>query len=139
MDYIVASCLFVLKLRGLLLLSYDIACQWYKHLRERFAANTFPSHLELSLPNGRVVRFAIPKYHFRAHKEEGHSIFSLWLMVGAAISDCEEIERAWWKFEGTQASIREMGPASRHDTLEDHFGWGNWCKFTTLGECRAFI
>lgn len=109
MDYIVASTLTVLKPHGPLLLSYDIACQWKKNISKRLTANLFPAHFSLLIPDHNLC-FAIPKYHFRAHKEEGHTIFSLWLLRGAAISDCKEIEWAWWKFEGTQASIHKMGP-----------------------------
>ena len=35
----------------------------------------------------------------------------------------------------TGTSTREMGPGSRHDTLEDHFGNANWQKLVTLGMC----
>ncbi|KAF7792933.1 hypothetical protein EIP86_004036 [Pleurotus ostreatoroseus] len=130
MDYIVASTLSIIGPQGPLVLSYDIACQWAKYLRERL--REFPDHLRISLPCGEV-RYAIPKYHYRAHKEVDHSQYSLNLMPGVGLSDGEEIERNWPRHDGTQASIREMGPGSRHDTLEDHFGWANWTKLVTLG------
>jgi hypothetical protein len=31
------------------------------------------------------------------------------------------------------ASTREMGPGSRRDTLDDHFGDRNWAKITQMG------
>ena len=133
MDYIFASAIKTTELL-LVAISYDIACQWAKNILRRIQDEKFPPDLRDALLKC-AVKFAIPKYHFRAHKMEGNTTYSLWLMLGAAISDCEEVERAWWKFEGTQASIREMGPGSRHDTLEDHFGWGNWNKYMTLGAC----
>ncbi|KAF7799366.1 hypothetical protein EIP86_010598 [Pleurotus ostreatoroseus] len=130
MDYIVASTLSILKPEGPQVLSYDIACQWTKYLCERL--QEFPEHLRINLPDGEV-RYVIPKYHFRAHKEAGHSQYSLNLVPGVGLSDGEEIERNWPRHDGTQASIREMGPGSRHDTLEDHFGWANWTRYVTLG------
>ncbi|KAF9016354.1 hypothetical protein BDZ89DRAFT_918554, partial [Hymenopellis radicata] len=34
------------------------------------------------------------------------------------------------------ASIKEMGPGSRADTLDDQFQFHNWCKLINLGKCR---
>ena len=34
----------------------------------------------------------------------------------------------------TCLSTREMGPGARQDTLEDHFGSGNWQKTVGLGK-----
>lgn len=134
MDYIVASTLAVIQPKGPLVLSYDIACQWDIHLRERI--QQFPERLRVELPRENV-RAVIPKYHIRGHQELDHSKYSLNLIPGVGLSDGEEIERNWPRHDGTQASIREMGPGSRHDTLEDHFGWANWTKFITLGMLYA--
>ena len=32
-----------------------------------------------------------------------------------------------------------MGPGSRHDTLDDHFGHHNWRKYISLGKFSLFI
>lgn len=50
-------------------------------------------------------------------------------------TDGEEIEQNWARHDGTAGSTREMGPGSRHDTLEDHFGWANWQKVVKIGIC----
>lgn len=137
MDYIVLS---TLKHRtGVtpLVISYDIACQWSIHLQDR--VNKFPSHLQIELPTRvRDLRYAIPKYHFRAHREQGHNQYSLNLMHGVGRSCGEQIERNWPKHSETAASTREMGPGSRHDTLEDHFAYANWRVFVSLGESPVF-
>ena len=118
-------------------MSYDIACQWSKHLFERLAE--FPAHLQIELPTGPgELRYAIPKYHWYAHKEKGHNQYSLHLMKGVARVCGEQIERSWPKHSETAASTREMGPGSRHDTLEDHFGYANWRVYVTLGVCCLF-
>ena len=36
-------------------------------------------------------------------------------------------------------STKEMGPGSRHDTLDDHFGHHNWRKYILLGKFSLFI
>ena len=117
-----------------LVLSYDIACQWAIHLRERIAHDNFPSHLRIELPEGPDLRFLIPKYHFSGHTGEDHSKYSFNLVRGVGRTDGEEVERNWWRHDATAASTREMGPGSRHDTLEDHFQWSNFEKFVGIGK-----
>ena len=136
MDYIVASALALYGPRGPTLLSYDIMCQWWVNLHKRWSAETFPRELRIELPPADT-KTAIPKYHWRAHEEVGHNKYSLNLMPGVGSTDCEEPERGWFRQDGTAASTREMGPGSRHDTLEDHFGFANWQKFVGLGECHS--
>lgn len=130
-DYVVASYLSLFGRRANTVLSYDIACQWAVNLKSRIAK--FPTHLQIDLPEGEV-RYAIPKYHFNAHKEKDHNKYSLNLMKGVGRTDGEEIERNWSRHDGTASSTREMGPGSREDTLESHFGYANWRKYTALGE-----
>ena len=112
-------------------ISYDIACQWATHFLSR--VDTLPEHLRFEIPDGGQLRYAIPKFHFRAHKGEGHDQFSLHLMPGVGRVDGEEIERNWSRHNQVAYSTREMGPGSRHDTLEDHFGSANWQKFVGIG------
>lgn len=92
----------------------------------------FPEHLRVPIDT-KDVRTVIPKYHFNGHKEEDHNRYSLNLVIGVGRTDGEEIERNWFRHNATAASTREMGPGSRHDTLEDHFGWSNHVKSTSLG------
>lgn len=131
MDYIVASALSLIEERPLLLLSYDIMCQWIQNLLERISA--FPPHLRIELPQGDV-RYAIPKYHFGAHREKDHNQYSLNLMAGVGRSDGEEPERGWARHDGIASSTREMGPGSRHDTLEFHIESSNYTKYVGLGK-----
>ncbi|KAF7795842.1 hypothetical protein EIP86_007009 [Pleurotus ostreatoroseus] len=129
-DYIVISALKALGALPPLVLSYDIVCQWAIYFFSRIS--TYPEHLQIKL-DAKHVRYAIPMYHFRAHKEKDHNKYSLHLMEGVGRSCGESIERNWPKHEETAASTREMGPGSRHDTLEDHFGYANWRVYTSLG------
>lgn len=130
MDYIVLSALKALGELPPLVLSYDIVCQWCINLWQRISQ--YPDELKIDLDE-EDIRFAIPMYHFRVHKEKGHNQYSLHLLEGVGRSCCEGIERNWPKHEETAASTREMGPGSRHDTLEDHFGYANWRVYTLLG------
>ena len=110
--------------------SYDIACQWKPRLMERLS--NLPEHVRIEVPEG-TLRYAIPKYHFMGHKEKNHHQFSFNMMSGVGRTDGEEIERGWSRHDATSGSVREMGPGSRQDTLEDHFGSANWEKKIGLG------
>ncbi|KAI0703791.1 hypothetical protein BC835DRAFT_1230192, partial [Cytidiella melzeri] len=112
-------------------ISYDIVCQWAVNFASR--AKMLPEHIRLDVPTGNDLRYAIPKFHFRAHKHDNHDQYSLHFMPGVGRVDGEEIERNWSRHNQVAYSTREMGPGSRHDTLEDHFGFANWQKFIGIG------
>ena len=135
MDYIVSSALKLAARVGQLpplVISYDIVCQWAIRFLERL--RSLPEQASADLPSGPgELRFAIPKYHFRAHKEEGHTQYSLNLMPGVGRVCGEQIERTWPKHSETAGSTREMRPGSRKDTLEDHFGYTNWSVLVSMG------
>ncbi|KAG1838502.1 hypothetical protein C8R48DRAFT_622193, partial [Suillus tomentosus] len=52
---------------------------------------------------------------------------------GMAQTDGEAIERGWSNMNPVATSTREMGPGSRRDILDDHFGDWNWHKVSNLG------
>ncbi|KAG1852201.1 hypothetical protein F4604DRAFT_1883522 [Suillus subluteus] len=105
MDY-----LFFSTLRGrcveTLNVSYDIACQWHKNLWERMSAMPLNLHLD---PLTNFIRFFVPKFHLPAHVFKCQTTYSF------------------------NFSKNEMGPGSRRDTLDDHFGDWNWKKIVGLG------
>ncbi|KAJ3477374.1 hypothetical protein NLI96_g10506 [Meripilus lineatus] len=53
---------------------------------------------------------------------------------GVGRTDGEGIERDWSGLNSLATSIREMGPGSRHDTLDDHFGDWNFRWTVALPE-----
>lgn len=136
-DYVLASVWKLLPHTLQRVISYDIACQWSTNFPSRVAA--LPDHVRFEVPIGNQLHYAIPKFHFRAHKQDAHDIFSLYLMLGVGRMDGEEIERYWARHNQVAYSTREMGPGSRHDTLEDHFGFSNWLKLILLGKWDVFL
>lgn len=111
-------------------ISYDIVCQWHPHLFERL--EKLPDHVRIEVPEGEL-RFAIPKYHFRGHKQKDHSQYSFNFTPGSCRTDGEEVERFWWKNDAIASSTREMGPGSRQDAVEDNMGFINYQKKISLG------
>ncbi|KAJ7754410.1 hypothetical protein B0H14DRAFT_3096699 [Mycena olivaceomarginata] len=85
-------------------ISYDIVCQWWKHLMERL----------LLLPP--LVRCAIV----------------LGMMVFRQ-TDGEGIERPWANIGGIASSTRIMGPGARHDTIDDHWAYWKLAEADLIG------
>ncbi|PPQ97896.1 hypothetical protein CVT26_013070 [Gymnopilus dilepis] len=120
MDYIFGSVL-QLILVAMVLISYDVACQWFVNL--------------FSIKPSRPLQLipAIPKLHYAMHETANHEVFSLNLIRGAGLSDCECPERVWAPHNPLGNSTKTQGPGSRHDVLDDHFGFWNWLKYVGMG------
>ncbi|THU91454.1 hypothetical protein K435DRAFT_820836 [Dendrothele bispora CBS 962.96] len=116
MDYGLASLLRHHDHRLKKVISYDIVCQWCKNLIERL--KKLPPLVRLQLIF-QVVYFVIPKLHIYGHQVLCQLLFSLnWL---------------WAHMGPVATSTRDMGPGSRHDTLDDHWGHWNFVKMVGLG------
>ncbi|TDL16540.1 hypothetical protein BD410DRAFT_816721 [Rickenella mellea] len=113
-----------------LLVSYDIACQWSKNFKWRMLA--FPEFMQLNLTL-LTLFFGIPKFHLPAHGPACHTRYSLNIRRGVGRTDGEGVERGWAHINAVATSTREMGPGSRHSTLDDHWGAWNWQKVIGLG------
>ncbi|KAF7331971.1 CxC2 domain-containing protein [Mycena kentingensis (nom. inval.)] len=115
-----------------LVVSYDIACQWSKNLRER-VANLPPSiRLAAILKIVELARFVIPKMHIKGHVLLCQLFFAIGLLPGGGQMDGEGVERPWSMVGGVAASTRASGPGSRADQLDDHWGFWNWAKLLKL-------
>ncbi|KAH9899376.1 hypothetical protein C8Q73DRAFT_638342, partial [Cubamyces lactineus] len=108
--------------------SYDIACQWSKGLKDRLAV--FPAHVRVEVPDD--TEHSIPKLHYYSHKQIDHSKFSMNYRPGAGRTDGEGIERRWWWIQPIATSTKMMGPGQRQGMLEDQWGYANWRKYVTL-------
>ncbi|KAJ7511752.1 hypothetical protein B0H11DRAFT_1667218, partial [Mycena galericulata] len=126
MDYIFASILRHKHALLLKIISYDIVCQWWKNLIERL--KKLPPLVRITITN-LLMRFVIPKMHIHAHTMACQLVFSLNLLLGAAQTDGEGIERPWANIGPIASSTRVMGPGARHDCLDCHWSFWNWLKF----------
>src|SRR5256885_658569 len=119
MDYLVLSSL----KSGLdlthLVVSYDIACQWSKNLWQRM--ESYPRDLTFNHDHFQTT-FLVPKFHLPAHIEACQTSFSFNLTRGVGRTDGEAPERGWADINRIATSTKEMGPGSRRDTIDDHFG-----------------
>lgn len=129
MDYIFAS---TVRESGLqhVLVSYDIACQWFINLETRMAS-LWPDHIRL--PSSIKLTPAIPKLHEPSHEAANHQVFSANFIPGVGKSDFEVPERFWAIHNPVGNSTKTQGPGSRQDILDDHFQFWNWLKYIGLG------
>ncbi|KAG9225760.1 hypothetical protein CCMSSC00406_0007770 [Pleurotus cornucopiae] len=128
MDFIVLSAVVGLTLSTLMII-YDIACQWSSNFATRM--KELPSSLHIT--SNVHIEYAIPKCHLHAHQVACQTPNSLNLKPGVGRTDGEGIERDWSLVNPAANSTKEMGAGSRHDTLDDIFGYHNWLKTTGLG------
>ncbi|KAJ7901050.1 hypothetical protein B0H14DRAFT_3422958 [Mycena olivaceomarginata] len=131
MDWIAACIMIALDPRLRKVISYDIVCQWWVNLKKRLLL--LPPAVRWHLILG-LVRFVIPKLHIKGHKIPCQDKYSLELVPGSAQTDGEGIERPWAHIGGVGSSTKEMGPGSREDTLNGHWGSWNWQKVVGMGE-----
>ncbi|KAJ7444965.1 hypothetical protein B0H11DRAFT_2249680 [Mycena galericulata] len=125
MDYIFTSILRHKHEALLKIISYDIVCQWWKHLLERL--KKLPPLVRITIAQ-ILIKFVIPKMHIHAHTLACQLVFSLNLLLGAAQTEGEGIERPWAHIGPIAASTRVMGPGGRHDCLDCHWSFWNWMK-----------
>jgi Kyakuja-Dileera-Zisupton transposase len=129
MDYVVIMTLTIDGPRWIVI-SYDIACQWGIHFAER--CERYGTELD-PFERGLEFTYLVPKFHLPAHILSCQVAFSFNYTPGVGRTEGEAPERTWSDSNGLAYSTREMGPGSRRDTLDDHFGAVNWAKVTKLG------
>ena len=132
MDYFLLSTLRHHDYRHLVI-SYDIVCQWAQHLLAR--CDIYPENRISSLP-APDISFLVLKFHLPAHIAACQINYSFNLTPGVGRTDGEAPERGWSAANAMATSTREMGPGSRRDTLDDHFGDYNWRKISSFGKAR---
>lgn len=130
MDWIFAFLIRLIILR-LILISYDIACQWFVNLFKRMD-QFWPA--ELKIPPSKKIIPAIPKLHEPMHRSANHEVYSLNYIPGVGKTDLETPERVWAGHNGLGNSTKTQGPGNRHDVLDDHFSFWNWLKYVGLGK-----
>ncbi|KAH9478965.1 hypothetical protein JR316_0009428 [Psilocybe cubensis] len=129
MDYIFAWFLRLVAVR-LVLVSYDIACQWFINLLRRMQSD-WPQHIQ---PPANITLIpVIPKLHEPMHNQTNHQMYSLNFIPGVGQTDGECPERVWAPHNSLANATKTQGPGSRQDTLDDHFGFWNWQKYTSMG------
>lgn len=85
-------------------------------------------------PDDVKVAFLVPKFHLPAHVSKCQTAFSFNWTRWVGRTDGEAPERGWANINPLASSTKLMGPGSRRDTIDDHFGDFNWTKVVGMGE-----
>ncbi|KAK0462322.1 uncharacterized protein EV420DRAFT_1734532 [Desarmillaria tabescens] len=126
MDYFVLSTL-TCDMPPDLVISYNIACQWHKNLFVRISK--YPMDLQPGQLEHNIL-YLVPKFHLLAHILKCRNNFSFNFSA----------KRTWAATNALANSTKEMGPGSRQDTHDDHFGDYNWRKIVIMAQtlCEKF-
>ena len=74
---------------------------------------------EMHIQDMTQVEVVIPGWHINGHGADCRDNFNLSYMEGIGRTVGEDIETTWAGTNPLASSIREMGPAARHDTLNN--------------------
>ncbi|TFK79311.1 hypothetical protein K466DRAFT_606244 [Polyporus arcularius HHB13444] len=126
-DWILHWILAFLNGLSIVLVCYDIMCQYFVHLRERFEKSP-----HLHMPAGLQFLRGIGQFHVHGHLTRCFPRFSLNFIKGAGVQDGEILETLWNKVKGIADSTRGMGLAHRHELIDDRMNDSNWTKLTRI-------
>ncbi|TFK60998.1 hypothetical protein BDN72DRAFT_778739, partial [Pluteus cervinus] len=133
MDYLFLLSLSQEEFQELLdvILSYDIACQWSLNLVARI--RNYSKSIQIDEAKIKSITYLVPKFHLPAHIDRCQTQYSFNLHKLVGRTDGEAPERGWSHINPIALSTCEMGPGSRRDTLDDHFGDWNYKKTYKMG------
>lgn len=129
MDYIFAQAVKGLDL--MIVLSYDIACQWGRNFWVRL--EELKEKVDFRITEENLV-FLIPKFHLPAHQGSCQVPFSFHFTPGCGETHGEVIEENWAHSNKAASQTKEMGPGNRAITLEDIFGHHNYHLLQNLDQ-----
>ena len=137
MDYVILSSLRAFGIIPFtIVLTYDIACQYFKNFWTRM--NGLPEGIKPKFSSSQLIG-KVPKGHLVGHGPQCHGPFSLNYTTGAGRTDGEGIERRWAILNRTAASVREMTISGRREVIDDVCGHANWVKMMTLGRFLSHL
>lgn len=115
MDYVLHWVLAYLNGLTIILVLYDVMCQYYTRLRERF--NKSP---HLAIPEGVTFLRGIGQFHVHGHLARCFPRFSANFISGIGVQDGEILETLWARLNEIAGSTRGMSSAHRREVTDDH-------------------
>ncbi|KAJ7601897.1 hypothetical protein DFH06DRAFT_1351890 [Mycena polygramma] len=133
--------IFLAAIAGIALLclaiSYDIACQWQIHLKERAKKIAEKNPTITTNLDDFEIQYALPVWHAVAHETSCQTQNSLSYAVGVGRTDGEGIERTWSILNPLGFATKEMGDGARHDAIENKVDHINYEKNVRQGSTLA--
>ena len=109
--------------------TYDIACEYFIHLEERFEAH-FPDLVPLI----KRMRWGVPALHVQGHQESCTYLFGTAYMECVGHFHGETAEQYWPEANQLGPHVRQMNNGHRQDTMINHHGDWNYKKTMQMGE-----
>ena len=111
----------------LVMLFYDVVCQYHVKLMQRMAEGKF-----LGLPDGTKIHYGIGVWHIHGHQKSCYCRFSPLFIEGAGNIDGELIETLWAPLNEAAGTLRSMSTAHRQETLDVLMNDSNWKKLIRI-------
>ena len=105
--------------RQVVMIIYDIVCQYIIHLRDRIG------HL---IPDGLTIDSAIGLFHVHGHKDICFFRYATSFIPGAAIVAGEILESLWSVLNAVTPAMRTATLAHRAEMMDDHMTDSNHKK-----------
>ncbi|KAN0128953.1 hypothetical protein V8E53_013215 [Lactarius tabidus] len=130
MDYSLCKALsYNMESIPIVLVMYDIMCQYKVHLKERVQRSP-----ELSIPDSLELCTGIGLFHIHGHQDSCSPHFSPSYIPGAKQVDGEIIETLWAPLNNVSRSIHGMTLAHCQEVLDAHMNHSNWKKMVHIGQ-----
>lgn len=133
-DYAFVNAINYIPLLVIVLLLYDVMCQYWIHFLSRISGVS----QYLSLPEGTQIKRGIGLFHVHGHVKECFARYAPTFIQGAGNVDGEVIETLWNPLNHTASSARSMSWFHRQEYLDTHMGDSNWKKLTSMGMLLTF-
>ncbi|KAJ7460506.1 hypothetical protein B0H11DRAFT_1923908 [Mycena galericulata] len=103
--------------------TYDIACEYFVHLQERFE-RSFPD----LVPMIKRMRWGVPALHVQGHQDSCTYLFGTAYMACVGHFHGETAEQYWPEANQLGPHVRQMNNGHRQDTMINHHGDWNHKK-----------
>jgi hypothetical protein len=112
-----------------LIVMYDIMCQYYKKMQQRFQASPW-----LSLPDDMTMHKGVGSWHVGAHIPTCFPRFSPTYIPGAGQLAGEILESLWSVLNRISPSTQTATLCARSEMLDDHMNDSNLKKMMGIGQ-----
>ncbi|KAJ7924289.1 hypothetical protein B0H13DRAFT_2315685 [Mycena leptocephala] len=112
--------------------TYDIACEYFIHLEDRFKA-----HFPALVPRLKKMRWGIPALHVQGHQDSCTYLFGTAYMECVGHFHGESAEQYWPESNQLGPHVRQMNNGHRQDTMIKHHGDWNAKKAASIASALA--
>ena len=132
MDYTIHEALKCFLEHQVVLIIYDICCQWFTNFWKQISESEW-----WNMWDNIEITATVRKWHLAAHVREWFAKFSLNFIKGSAEVDGEIMETLWSGLDLVVGITQGMTIAHCQEVLDDYINDNNWKKLLNL--CTSFL